>query len=116
MTIVYTMGCYRRQGTCRRQGTWAPGGGGLSLTRRIWRSQRRSRYPPPMMAIEWTCEGCGYRVIAFGITSRPAHQFCAVCAWLTEHIADPPVIEAIRRARPEWEPPQRPPWQGLADG
>lgn len=46
------------------------------------------------MAIEWICEGCGRRICAFGISRRPSHGLCAVCAWMCEYI-DP--------YSPEWK-------------
>jgi hypothetical protein len=46
--------------------------------------------------VEFDCEGCGVHVIAFGITARPRHGFCAVCAWLTEFI-DPSELDRVRR-------------------
>lgn len=41
------------------------------------------------MTVEFHCEGCGVHVAAFGINRPPLHQFCAVCAWLCEHVPDP---------------------------
>jgi hypothetical protein len=47
---------------------------------------------------EWDCEGCGYRVFAFGQTEIPAHGLCAICAFLCEHVPDPNDMMAVRRA------------------
>ena len=47
--------------------------------------------------VEYDCEGCGVHVSAFGIETRPAHGFCAVCAWMCEYVTDPEQMEKLRR-------------------
>jgi hypothetical protein len=52
----------------------------------------------PHMDIEYTCEGCGMRVVSLPIFQPPAHGFCVQCAFLCEYIPDPEEMLAVRRA------------------
>lgn len=54
-----------------------------------------------MTPAEWDCEGCGVHVYALGVEAPPAHQMCAVCAWLCEFMADDPEGMVALRARLE---------------
>ena len=47
--------------------------------------------------IEYSCEGCGSDVYAYGLDAVPPHGFCVVCAWLCEHVPDPEEMEMHRR-------------------
>jgi hypothetical protein len=49
------------------------------------------------MAVEYTCEGCGTRVIALSVFQPPAHGFCVQCAFLSEYISDPAEMLAVRK-------------------
>jgi len=50
------------------------------------------------MATDYTCEGCGMRVIALSAFQPPAHGFCVQCALLCECIPDPEEMLAVRKA------------------
>lgn len=40
----------------------------------------------PDKPVAWHCEGCGVRVLAFGVGAAPRHQLCSVCAWCCEFL------------------------------
>jgi hypothetical protein len=50
--------------------------------------------------VVYDCEGCGWRVHAFGVAAVPQHQLCAVCAWLCEFEAPERIMELRRRCEP----------------
>jgi len=53
------------------------------------------------MAVKYTCEGCGVRVVALSLSEPPAHGFCMQCAFLCEYIPDPVEMMAVRKALDE---------------
>lgn len=59
--------------------------------------------PPPASpgatagTCSFQCEGCGDRVLAFGIERPPAHGLCSVCAWLCEEVPDPEEMMRLQR-------------------
>jgi hypothetical protein len=65
------------------------------------------------MAVEYSCEGCGVRVMTLPVFRPPAHGFCIQCAFLCAYIADPVEMVALRKAldadrREDAEPVTRP--------
>jgi hypothetical protein len=80
------------------------------------------------IAVEYTCEGCGVRVMTLAVFRPPAHGFCIQCAFLCAYVPDPVEMVALRKAldadrqeddepvtrpvarsagRGGWKPPQR---------
>lgn len=64
------------------------GGLVIDLSRVFWLS----------MATEYTCEGCGVRVVALSVAQPPVHGFCVQCAFLCDYIPDPVEMMAVRKA------------------
>jgi hypothetical protein len=50
------------------------------------------------MAVEYSCEGCGVRVITLAVFRPPAHGFCIQCAFLCAYVPDPVEMVALRKA------------------
>jgi hypothetical protein len=50
------------------------------------------------VAVEYSCEGCGVRVIAFPVFQPPSHGFCVQCAFLCAYVPDPVEMMAMRKA------------------
>lgn len=50
-----------------------------------------------MSDVQFTCEGCGVQVFAFGVDCIPRHQLCSVCAWLCEFADEPAVFDNLYR-------------------
>jgi hypothetical protein len=46
--------------------------------------------------VEFDCEGCGTRVLSFGLHAVPFHQLCAVCLFLCEHVPPGEMMELRR--------------------
>ena len=49
--------------------------------------------------VEFRCEGCASHVRLLGVTERPAHGFCIICAFLSEYASDDPAELVALRAR-----------------